>query len=181
MENLKQRKQRVDEPEAAYRKRIAPSLAVLDRTYAIVSIEDRFTQLLAEGGWGICGLRLPDLIERRVRLSIRTAGDADGGGVEFLSPNLLIRAVQLDGPAGSCVVVSIERHRDRDPIADAAVRFQLTRRETEILTLVISGLKGREIAERTHIQPNTVREHFKNVARKIGARSRAEMIAKIFH
>jgi DNA-binding CsgD family transcriptional regulator/pimeloyl-ACP methyl ester carboxylesterase len=53
----------------------------------------------------------------------------------------------------------------------------LTRRETEILTLVASGLSDNEIAERLVLSPHTVHRHVANVRTKLGLPTRAAAVA----
>lgn len=53
----------------------------------------------------------------------------------------------------------------------------LTPRETEILTLVASGLSDREIAERLVLSPHTVHRHVANVRTKLGLPTRAAAVA----
>lgn len=53
----------------------------------------------------------------------------------------------------------------------------LTSRETEVLTLVASGLSDREIAERLVLSPHTVHRHVANVRTKLGLPTRAAAVA----
>jgi pimeloyl-ACP methyl ester carboxylesterase/DNA-binding CsgD family transcriptional regulator len=53
----------------------------------------------------------------------------------------------------------------------------LTSRETEVLTLVASGLSDREIAERLFLSPHTVHRHVANVRTKLGLPTRAAAVA----
>jgi len=53
----------------------------------------------------------------------------------------------------------------------------LTRRETEVLALVASGLSDREIAERLVLSPHTVHRHVANVRTKLGLPTRAAAVA----
>lgn len=53
----------------------------------------------------------------------------------------------------------------------------LTSRETEVLTLVASGLSDREIAERLVLSPHTVHRHVANVRVKLGLPTRAAAVA----
>ncbi|MGN6275203.1 MAG: alpha/beta fold hydrolase [Solirubrobacterales bacterium] len=53
----------------------------------------------------------------------------------------------------------------------------LTSRETEVLTLIASGLSDREIAERLVISPHTVHRHVANVRTKLGLPTRAAAVA----
>jgi len=54
----------------------------------------------------------------------------------------------------------------------------LTRREREIVRLVAHGSTGPEIAGELHIAHDTVRTHVRNAMTKLGARSRAHLVAK---
>jgi pimeloyl-ACP methyl ester carboxylesterase/DNA-binding CsgD family transcriptional regulator len=54
----------------------------------------------------------------------------------------------------------------------------LTRRETEILGLIASGLSDREIADRLVLSPHTVHRHVANVRTKLGLPSRAAAVAE---
>ena len=53
----------------------------------------------------------------------------------------------------------------------------LTSRETEVLTLVASGLSDREIADRLVLSPHTVHRHVANVRTKLGLPTRAAAVA----
>jgi two-component system nitrate/nitrite response regulator NarL len=52
---------------------------------------------------------------------------------------------------------------------------RLTQREREVVALVRSGLKNREIAQRLSITPGTVKVHLMHVFEKTGARDRFEL------
>ena len=54
----------------------------------------------------------------------------------------------------------------------------LSDREREIVRLVALGQTGPEIADELHISHNTVRTHLRNAMNKVGARSRAHLVAK---
>ena len=54
----------------------------------------------------------------------------------------------------------------------------LTRREREIVRLVAHGSSGPEIAGELHIAHDTVRTHVRNAMTKLGASSRAHLVAK---
>ena len=53
----------------------------------------------------------------------------------------------------------------------------LTKRETEVLTLVARGLSDREIADRLVLSPHTVHRHVANVRTKLGLPTRAAAVA----
>ena len=54
----------------------------------------------------------------------------------------------------------------------------LSKREREIVRLVALGGTGREIAEELQISHHTVRTHLRNSMQRVGARSRAHLVAK---
>jgi PAS domain S-box-containing protein len=55
----------------------------------------------------------------------------------------------------------------------------LSPRELDVVRLIAMGGTGREIANELHISPDTVRTHVRNAMRKVGARSRAQLVAKV--
>jgi DNA-binding NarL/FixJ family response regulator len=55
---------------------------------------------------------------------------------------------------------------------------RLTRRETEILSLMVRGVKSREIARALGIRYVTVRTHIRNMAVKLAAHSKLEVVAR---
>jgi DNA-binding NarL/FixJ family response regulator len=54
----------------------------------------------------------------------------------------------------------------------------LSRRESEILTMLAEGLTGEEIAKRLVLSPETVRTHIRNAMEKLDARTRTEAVVK---
>ncbi len=53
----------------------------------------------------------------------------------------------------------------------------LTRRESEVLSLVAQGLSNREIAQALSVSVNTVRSHLQSLSVKLKASTRAKMVA----
>jgi PAS domain S-box-containing protein len=68
-----------------------------------------------------------------------------------------------------------------DLVADAqggrAAAGSLTSREREVITLIAMGRETNEIAEQLHISAETVRTHVRNAMSKLGARTRAQLVA----
>jgi PAS domain S-box-containing protein len=69
------------------------------------------------------------------------------------------------------------RHVRRETSEEGA-SAALSKREREVLSLVALGETSPEIAETLHISHNTVRKHVNSAMRKLGARSRAHLVAK---
>lgn len=55
----------------------------------------------------------------------------------------------------------------------------LSRREIEILTVLVSGDRVPAIAERFHISQHTVRNHLKSIYRKVGVGGQTELIERV--
>ena len=164
-------------------RRAAPCFVVLDEGYRIAIAEPRLDVFLADLGLDERPEgRLPEPIEHAVHhvAADALAGRQEAGGAALALRNLLVRVCVLVGPAGACVAVTLERLRERDPLGSAALRFRLTQREVDVLALVLEGLETAEIATRLGITAHTVGEYFKHLRRKIGATSRAAMLARVF-
>jgi DNA-binding NarL/FixJ family response regulator len=56
--------------------------------------------------------------------------------------------------------------------------FHLSKREHEILELLIEGLTYKEIATKCFISPETMNSHIKNIYQKLNVHSRAEATAR---
>jgi DNA-binding CsgD family transcriptional regulator len=70
----------------------------------------------------------------------------------------------------------IEKHRtDYARIKD---EFGLTKREIDVLMHICNGLTNREISEDLGISEYTVKDHIKNLMRKMNAGSRSEIISR---
>lgn len=97
------------------------------------------------------------------------------GAVEFLTKPFRDQAI-LDA-----IHVALEqdraRHRRDTEVAGLQQRFEsLTRREGEVLPLVISGLPNKQIAAQIGISEAAVKVHRSQVMRKMGAGSLAELV-----
>jgi PAS domain S-box-containing protein len=68
--------------------------------------------------------------------------------------------------------------RFRRELDDDAASGELSAREREIVHLVAIGASGPEIADELNIAHDTVRTHVRNAMTKLGARSRAHLVAK---
>jgi len=69
--------------------------------------------------------------------------------------------------------------RGSDPEQDDCGRLlaALTPREREVLACLAEGTSRRDLAERLHMSPNTVRTHLQNLMSKLGVHSALEAVA----
>jgi PAS domain S-box-containing protein len=68
--------------------------------------------------------------------------------------------------------------RFRRVTSDDEAPRKLSDRELTVVRLVARGNTGREIADELNIAHDTVRTHVRNAMEKVGARSRAQLVAK---
>ena len=54
-----------------------------------------------------------------------------------------------------------------------------TRREREVVYLVLQGHANKEIADRCHITEQTVKDHLRHVYQKVGVHQRSALIARL--
>jgi PAS domain S-box-containing protein len=64
-------------------------------------------------------------------------------------------------------------------LRDRTAELPLTRREREVVTMIALGRETADIAAELHISPETVRTHVRNAMAKLGARTRAQLVALV--
>lgn len=85
------------------------------------------------------------------------------------------RTPRFEPPAGSRPNGNgLARHVD-----ELASRYQLTRREVEVVHQLVLGLANKEIADRCSITEQTVKDHLKHVYQKTGVHQRTALLAKL--
>lgn len=107
----------------------------------------------------------------------------DGYILKDEAPETLVRAIHaaLDGDAWfSRRVIDILATPVADPV-DIERDHHLTKREAEVLRLLVKGCSNSRIAETLAITEGTVKNHLVNIYQKLGVRSRAEAIAWVLH
>jgi DNA-binding NarL/FixJ family response regulator len=92
---------------------------------------------------------------------------------------LLLHGTWLSG-SGERTAVIIQP-APSDEIASLIVQaYGFSERERQVTELCAQGLSTKEIAATLQISPYTTQDHFKAIFDKTGARSRAELVGKIF-
>ena len=95
-----------------------------------------------------------------------------GALVGFLSPDM---------HAGrNCAAVIGARPAGRYWREGAVRQKRLTNREYEVLSLIATDMRNKEIASRLSITEGTVKMHVHNILGKLGVTSRSEAISKSF-
>lgn len=100
-------------------------------------------------------------------------------GAEIVESIRAAAAGQTLIPAGAIATALAERAKiEREQSRHAQLLASLTRREREILALMIDGADNRAIASQLHISYATVRTHVRSILAKLDARSQLDAVAK---
>ena len=157
---------------------------VVDYAYAVARLGDREAAALLHGildpyrgrlatttvaVWGVVDHALGRLElllgqEEAGRRSLRTAIDAY---TAMGAPLWKARAEADLEPVGGA----------ESPLEARIAALGLTDRQAEVIRLAACGLSNREIAERLHVSPSTVKRHLENVYRQTGVGSRGALTA----
>jgi DNA-binding CsgD family transcriptional regulator len=168
-----------------------PGLLLLADDLSVVAITEAASRWLAEveeADWSR-KLALPYAVSAVVaRLqAIERGNDA---------PSALLPKVRLRTASGHWLVLHASRLSSKSMQAQIAVIFEvarpveiapligqaynLSKRESEIMQLVVRGLSTGEIAAAFSISSNTVQDHLKAIFEKVGVRSRRELVGQLF-
>jgi len=175
-------------------KRSAPGVLVLDLEGRLLYSNQEALELLVvlQGGDGgeVVPREVYDLCGRLKGHAKQTGAVfgviMHGGGAGEAEAHCSLRAFLLgdhregSSPAGHVMVLleKINRNRQVD-VEKARLKFQLSKRETEVVRLICQGLGNREIAAAIFISEFTVKDHLKSIMRKMDVGSRNEIVAAL--
>ncbi|MGZ3497437.1 MAG: helix-turn-helix transcriptional regulator [Vulcanimicrobiaceae bacterium] len=151
------------------RRRALPKLYVIDAHCRVVLSSD--------------GIQLPDDVFDAVRelWHLRNStGTASPRPFKLLDSSYAVRIAPLAGPMGEeFTAVFVERFQAREHLRGVSERYMLTRRESEVVALLMEGARTSEIADRLSIAQSTVILHIKSAMAKTSSRTRTEMLGRI--
>jgi DNA-binding CsgD family transcriptional regulator len=105
--------------------------------------------------------------------------DCERFRIAALGDGYVLRLFPLVGGDDRLFALSLEADGTRNGLTRAARRFQLTRRESEVLALILEGFSASEIGRTLHIAENTVQGYFKRLLSKTNSRNRPAMVANV--
>ena len=149
------------------------------------------------GSSGIDLLReMPELCPQCKTIIIADAGDeeeavqamrlgARGYLVKLCRTELFLKAIRkvhvgevwLDGGMTDAVLAALT---GKQPAEDLTGKSNLSRRELEVIQLVIQGYKNRDIAEQLFISEKTVKNHLSAIFNKLAVSDRLELTLYVF-
>ena len=155
----------IDPRTASYvRRREPPRFFIIDANLKVLSIAP--------------GSAVDKIIpEALVRLS--ECGALREPALVALNDDTWLRTVPLDATWVEATVVFVENGEVRGSIQRAAQRYGLSKREMDVLRLMLDNHVNASIAKLLFIAESTVCEHIKNIYRKTQSARRTELIGKL--
>jgi DNA-binding CsgD family transcriptional regulator len=161
--------------------RAEPVIIVIDGDCAVLfdsikPTEHELRLLLSDDG-----KKLRSHVERVVRTMMhdRMSGDNSKSGISILDGQRFVRLTRLSGNDGMGFAVSIENFRGGDSLSRAARKHQLTRREVDVLAMLLEGASAAETAIALNIAETTVQNYVKRLLAKTKSRNRPAMVANV--
>ena len=108
--------------------------------------------------------------------------DTDSRAAALLPADDVARALREGRAMSDEEAIAYALHETRDELTlrhSQRGRFDLTPREQQVLSLVVEGRTDGEIAERLFISKKTASVHVASIKNKLGAGSRAEIVAMV--
>jgi DNA-binding NarL/FixJ family response regulator len=137
-------------------------LAAPDARILIMTVSTEEEEVMEAIVAGACGYLLKDSDGDQIVAAIGTAA----AGESVLSPRI-----------ASALIERLRGH-EPPPASSAGARPTLTRREREVLSLIVEGKDNNEIAAELVISPETVKTHVSTVLEKLDAENRLQAAVK---
>ena len=108
---------------------------------------------------------------------------AKGYVLKKLTRHELIKVIHdvMEGRAfldSNVTAALFEEIKQKEKRLKGEAKAELTRRELEVLKLLVEGYKDRQISDSLYISEHTVRSHIKNIYKKMRVSSRSQAVAK---
>jgi DNA-binding CsgD family transcriptional regulator len=119
------------------------------------------------------------LFSRQGKHALECVREYRSGGRRYICRTFRIDC-NLSAKAGIVMAMLLERHTSgTDALSEVTEQFDLTGRESEIVSLLMEGLTSKEIANRMKISPNTVKAFLRLVMLKMDVSTRSGIVGKI--
>jgi DNA-binding CsgD family transcriptional regulator len=180
------------------RRRSAPGILIFDMNDRLIYLNQEVLTLIPEmkktmkTGGGIRPFipevisKLCNSVKKRIDTTVLNIPELNGtvfvgkSGVPYSVRSLPV-GERGDDKKPTHILILVEKIVEKRAIdfEKARNRFQLTNRELELLVLLCDGITNRDISEKLFLSEHTVKDHIKNIMRKMGVDSRGGIIAAI--
>jgi DNA-binding CsgD family transcriptional regulator len=178
------------------RQRATPGVLIVDLEGRILFSNDRAANLLAtispaETDPGELPTPVRQVFQQvrqsggEATLTLRFPAPDNCGLAGAVMPPCSLRAFPLGIPGSDAsathIIILMDRivEKHQLDIEKARVTFHLSKREAEVLNLIGLGFTNKKIAESLYISEHTVKDHIKNLMKKLGTTSRGEVVASL--
>ena len=163
---------------------VCRSVVLLNSLLELCSVSEGAADFFSRWRLGTTGARgVPEAIVDRLRAVVtRMRARGTLAAAELCAPTLSMHVSALRAGDGSWWYSAVFGvFAVRDPIGVAVRDFGLTRRESQVLDLVLRGFAAREIAALLGVSHLTVDEHCRRLRQKTGSRSTTAMAASLLN
>jgi PAS domain S-box-containing protein len=175
-------------------RRTSNPIALFDDQRRVIDVNDAALALMDRGRAELLGLTITDIVVPSERAEAIRQWEAFllsgeySGSRDLLRPDgstvavdFAARLAVIDGRRLAIYVI-VAKGGVWSGAWPSASRGQsparvLTKREREVVTLIAMGLETDQIAVELHVSPETVRTHVRNAMSKLGAHTRAQLVA----
>jgi PAS domain S-box-containing protein len=169
--------------------RTSNPIALLDEERRFVEVNDPAVALFGGDRQDLIDTLMADRIRPEQRSVAVSEWEAFLRSGEYSGTRVLVRGdgseVRIDFAARMAVVegkrlaIYVIARDDPECVPSPALagELPLTNREREVVTLIALGYETAQIAEDLHISPETVRTHIRNAMSRLGAHTRAQLVA----
>jgi PAS domain S-box-containing protein len=169
--------------------RTSNPIALLDDQRRFVEVNAAALSLFGAERQDLIGTSMADRVRPEQRSVSASEWEAFLGSGEYSGTRTLVRVdgaeVRIDFAARMAVVdgrslaIYVIARDDPSclPTLALAGELPLTNREREVVTLIALGAETAQIAEELHISSETVRTHIRNAMSRLGAHTRAQLVA----
>jgi PAS domain S-box-containing protein len=169
--------------------RTSNPVILLDDKRQIVEANDSALSLFGADRQDLVGTSMADRVRPEERSVSASEWEVFLGSGEYSGTRTLVRLdgadVRIDFAARTAVIdgrqlaIYVVARDDPSCLPSQALAgdLPLTSREREVVTLIALGRETAEIAEELHISPETVRTHVRNAMSRLGAHTRAQLVA----
>jgi PAS domain S-box-containing protein len=171
-------------------RRSSNGILLVDGERRIVEVNEPAQQLVARTRAELIGTSIVDVIDPSERAEAARQWQAFLHSGEYTGTRDLLRAdgstvsiefaarlATVDGRRLAIYVLMASDGSWPAPAASRVLASALTPREREVVTLIAMGRETSQIAQELHVSPETVRTHVRNAMAKLGAHTRAQLVA----
>jgi DNA-binding CsgD family transcriptional regulator len=90
----------------------------------------------------------------------------------------IVEGASLEGAGEASFIVTLRRASSDETFDRLCRLYGLTSRERQVVAVVFSGLETRSASARLAISHHTLQDHLKSIFKKVGVRSRRELVAR---